>query len=301
MRSGDNEVGAGDDGEVPRAPTVMNVGRWTLMGPDTDHDGHVLVVARPEESADLLGPWVEQGLREADRVICARPDADVPGSSLALLTQDERTGRLLRSAAATGQLLILPTSEFYPPGKVDELADAARTDGYTGVRMIGEAVTALALLGPRGYQRLEDDFEALTLRTGTGVWCIYDPDQVPAELTCGHAHLHRDGVQSAVFRLTSSARSAHLTGELDSTLADIVEAALHDLLSHLPGLHLRLDISGLTFCDAAGARALLAGTAAARSRGVTIWLMRPTGTVARVLALTGVPEVDGLEVVDVSP
>jgi anti-anti-sigma factor len=271
------------------------------MGRETDRDGHVLVVAGPQESADLLAPWVKQGLRVDDRVICARPDADVPGTSLALLTEDERTGPLFRSAAATGQLLILPASEFYPPGKVEGLADAARKDGYAGVRMIGEAVTALALLGPRGYQRLENDFEALTLRSRTGVWCIYDPDRVPAELTCGHAHLHRDGVQSAMFRLTSSARSAHLTGELDSTLAGIVEAALHDLLSHLPGLHLTLEISGLTFCDAAGARALLSGTAAARARGVTIWLMRPTGAVRRVLALTGVPEADGLEVVAARP
>jgi anti-anti-sigma factor len=271
------------------------------MGRDTSQDGHVLVVARPQESANLLGPWVEQGLREADRVICARPDSDVPGTSLALLTEDERTGPLFRGAAATGQLLILPANEFYPPGKVEDLADAARKDGYAGVRMIGEAVTALALLGPRGYQRLEDDFEALTLRAGTGVWCIYDPDQVSADLTCGHAQLHRDGVQSAVFRLTSTPRSVHLTGELDSTLAGIVEAALHDLLSHLPGLRLTLDISELTFCDAAGARALLTGTAAARARGVTIWLMRPTGAVSRVLALIGVTDVDGLEVVAPRP
>lgn len=261
------------------------------------HSGHVLLYAADEDRTTPLVSWVRQGLVDDARVIFPDGDGDTPNASLAALTGDVRECDVFQGAVDTGQLVVVPARDFYPPGNVVRLADAARADGYSEVRMVGDAVTALAILGRVGYQDLERRFEELSADRQVAVLCVFDPLRVPAAVIEDNVHLHRSGVQTSVFRLAaSSPDTLMLAGELDGLSAAIVERTLRRMCATMTGPEVHLDLSDLTFCDVGGARALFNGTASIRERGKTVWLVRATSSVHQLLAMLGVTEAQGLRV-----
>ena len=75
-----------------------------------------------------------------------------------------------------------------------------------------------------------------------------------------------------------------ISGELDIATHDDLQAGLADVL--LDGATVvRLNLSGLTFCDARGACLLLAYLEQARYRGLLAWIDSPTRPVRRILEL----------------
>ena len=74
--------------------------------------------------------------------------------------------------------------------------------------------------------------------------------------------------------------------ELDRLVAHRLADALHAL--GLTGHRAwTVDAAGLTFCDAEGLRALVAGAALAEERGCTLRLVAPSPFTVRLLRLTG--------------
>ena len=92
-----------------------------------------------------------------------------------------------------------------------------------------------------------------------------------------------------------------VSGELDVSAADAVVAALVEHAPTAPATDVALDLSGCTFLDSGGSRAVIGVCRELRERGHRVALVAPpsTGNVRRVLDVIGVarllPVVDALE------
>jgi len=86
----------------------------------------------------------------------------------------------------------------------------------------------------------------------------------------------------------------HVGGELDLSTVQAFRETLQE--AQLGGGTVSIDLQGLEFIDCAALRAIVAADALARRQGHRLILVRGSGQVDRVLALTGLLEV--IEVVD---
>ena len=85
------------------------------------------------------------------------------------------------------------------------------------------------------------------------------------------------------------------TGEVDMSTVDDFDAALTEALGR-PGLaELVVDLADVGFLDSSGVRVLVQGVARARERGVTLRVTDPQPLVARVLRITAVGPMLGLD------
>jgi anti-anti-sigma factor len=97
-----------------------------------------------------------------------------------------------------------------------------------------------------------------------------------AEAPGFYAEVSRNGSNSATMRLH---------GELDIVSAGAARRALEQVDAGIQ--QVALDLSHITFCDAAGVRFLLTAQEQARTAGRDLVVRHPSRSVRRVLALTG--------------
>ena len=96
-----------------------------------------------------------------------------------------------------------------------------------------------------------------------------------------------DGRLRALLRTGQSGeKTVHLCGELDLVTADQGKAALLEAVS-VGGPPITVDVAQLTFIDAAGVRAIVAGQEAARIAGQELNIERARGVVELVLSVLG--------------
>jgi anti-sigma B factor antagonist len=81
-----------------------------------------------------------------------------------------------------------------------------------------------------------------------------------------------------------------VAGEVDLATAPLIGEALRELDPAEP-LHVRLDLSAVSFCDAAGLNAFLAGDRLLRATGGQLTLIRPSPQVRRLLSITELDQV----------
>ncbi|MGN9808325.1 STAS domain-containing protein [Micromonospora sp. BQ11] len=85
------------------------------------------------------------------------------------------------------------------------------------------------------------------------------------------------------------------TGEVDLSTVDDFDAALTEALGR-PGLaEVVVDLADVDFLDSSGVRVLVQGVTRARQRGVTLRVTDPQPLVARVLRITAVGPMLGLD------
>jgi hypothetical protein len=213
-----------------------------------------------------------------------------------------RQDRAFAAALETGQLQVhrpddvhLAGGSFDPQRMTTVFAratDQAHTDGYHGLRVTVDMTWALRDLP--GVEHLFD-FEAaanglFTDRRLIGV-CAYDRRRFASaslERACA-AHPITPGLSVLrCARLPGPGLALH--GEADLCNRD----ALAALLGCLPDADATLDLTGLTFADAAGLR-VLAHSAASRPYRTTVCC---TPRMARLLRLINLDQVAGIDVVD---
>jgi anti-anti-sigma factor len=112
----------------------------------------------------------------------------------------------------------------------------------------------------------------------------------------------RRGSDSDRFRIEASrqgeARVLRLVGELDLSGVDLFERTLEGELDGEDGI-VALDLRDLTFMDSSGLRALVMADRRVKNVGRSLVVVRPSGSVERVMALTDVSA--RLELVDEVP
>jgi anti-anti-sigma factor len=110
------------------------------------------------------------------------------------------------------------------------------------------------------------------------------PPERTATAATGHPHVFAEVSLSVLRR--SGHTIARLRGDLDAATAP----ALRERLAALLRLHMRplvLELSELSFCDAAGLAVLIGTQRRASSLGITLLLAAPRPPVAKVLRATG--------------
>jgi anti-anti-sigma factor len=85
------------------------------------------------------------------------------------------------------------------------------------------------------------------------------------------------------------AGTLRLAGDLDIETAPQLAACVEEQLRR-GEIHLVLDLHELTFCDSRGIATLLAAASLCQNAGGSFRLIGATGTVSRVLTITGVGE-----------
>ena len=262
--------------------------------------GHVLLLHRSEGTrAQELSAWVRHGLAGGERVIYPLADREGDRNSLLdILSGPQAVGRQdVDAALADGRLRIASAAEYYPPGRQTTLVGEAFADGYASVRMFGDANTAIGVLGQQGYLAFEREIDWLCAGGRVSILCTYDERLVPRELALRNVTLHPGGLKVDLLTFAVHAGEVHLSGELDRSNADLLEASLAVAVEReRPGNRLRVLMSNLTFCDVAGARAVLQGSRFLRDNGGRVLLLDPVASVRRTLDLMGDDDFPGLAV-----
>ncbi|MEV4639885.1 STAS domain-containing protein [Actinoplanes sp. NPDC049548] len=78
-----------------------------------------------------------------------------------------------------------------------------------------------------------------------------------------------------------------VTGEIDMATVGALETALRDAFAVPDATGVVADFAGVTFCDSSGVAALDRAYAEGVARGITFCLTGVSGTVRRVLEITG--------------
>ena len=260
--------------------------------------GHVLLLHGSEaHRVAALCAWVRHGLDRHDCLVYprGRQDADEERLLDSLAGAEAAQRADVVAAVAAGRLWVLDAGDYYPPGRQRELVTRARADGFPGVRMFGEAITALATLGESGYAAFERESERLCSAGDVSILCTYDEDFVPRRIVVENVAAHEAGLLGDLLSAATADGSVLLTGELDAANADVLEAVLEAAATRLgEHEHLTVVLAGLSFCDVAGARALLSGSHRLRARGGRLQLVSVRPAVQRALELLGVTEFPGV-------
>jgi anti-sigma B factor antagonist len=85
-----------------------------------------------------------------------------------------------------------------------------------------------------------------------------------------------------------------VSGEIDLLTAQRLEREISSLLKQAPRSSVTVDLSGVTFIDASGLRALMAARREAGEAGRSIMLLDPSFVVQRLFEITGLEEHLGL-------
>lgn len=96
-------------------------------------------------------------------------------------------------------------------------------------------------------------------------------------------------------KISTSAHSDHtlvaIRGEIDLYTAPRLRGELIAVLDDAGGGRLLVEMSQVEFCDSTGINVLLSGLKRARERGGDLEIVAPSGTVSKVLDVTGLEAV----------
>lgn len=170
-----------------------------------------------------------------------------------------------RLAAAAGQAVlgvagsaVYGSACFDPVGAAGAyggMVEQARREGFSGVCVVADG-TPLAARDWRAFARWESDADAAI----DGGWCLsalcaYKPSALPPLVHQAMAALHPASALEPSFRLHHQGGRRMLSGDIDSTGADLLEQLAVATVAG-EGPVVEIDASGLTFIDLAGLRAL---------------------------------------------
>lgn len=260
-----------------------------------------------DEHRTVLTSFVAEGLQTGERVAYFAPRGeqarlidylrDCGVDALGLISE----GRLIVGSAEQG---------YYPNGAFDPdssllgfraMAEQALTDGHAGLRVAGENGWILADWLHRatwpGYEvRVDRMIAGLPLigmcsfdlrECGEGIVELMDavhPLRLGKSAAKSAFHLHSDRDDGVVVQ-----------GELDLATAETVESLLQALAND--DLISRIDLSGLSFVDVQGMRAIAAGVRAMAEKSGVVQLQDPPAAFARAWELLRMDETLPVELV----
>jgi anti-anti-sigma factor len=260
-----------------------------------------------EERRTVLTAFVAEGLQARQRIAHVAPR----GEELRLVEYLRECG-VDAAALIDGGRLVLGSAEkaYYPNGAFDPeesllgfraMAGQAVADGYTGLRVAGENGWILADWLHRatwpGYEVRVDRIIAGLPLIGM---CSFDLRECGEEIVelMDAVHPVRLGNSTATsaFHLHSNHDDGVvIQGQLDLASSETVESLLQTLAGE--EAISRIDLSGLSFADVQGMRAIAAGARAIAKEGGVVRLEDPPATFKRAWQLLRLDEAVPAELV----
>ncbi|HET9030463.1 MAG TPA: MEDS domain-containing protein [Candidatus Aquilonibacter sp.] len=274
------------------------------------HGDHALLLySSSEERTDAVVPFVAEGLRRNDRVLCVGDGIATPSY--------ERLGSLSRDALRSGQLIVENSAHTYMRGghfsgsrmKAHYRAAArlAQAEGFGGLRIAAEMswaahAQAQPLLPLVEYEATLD--QALHGESVT-VLCEYDTRLFDTAALKALEQAHAIGARPdplfASHRLrierAYSPNGLALTGELDIAARGALHAALSNVIA--PGIDRPVvDLRALSYIDAGSLGALVAASERS-ARGIEVVVNARIARLLRALRTTLPPSLEIREAGDV--
>lgn len=228
---------------------------------------------QPGEFTDAVLEFFDDGLRHSERLLYV--------GSEPVAEQRERLDPLgdVGAMIDRGALLLVELGNIHRPGEPINVgaqvalyagvAQAARGDGYTGVRAVSEATDFVA--DPETWDnRLQWEVAADCILEAEGIsaLCGYRRDSVPASLMSDLAAVHpvaNAGPEAAPFHLFGADHGLALAGEVDYFTSEALDRLL--ALIHVADEPLSLDLQALEFVDHNGLEVLAAHSNRLRAAG----------------------------------
>jgi anti-anti-sigma factor len=247
-----------------------------------------------------LGAWVAEAIGRGDKVLYTHAPSEDAASAV---------GRCLSEAGldsgplASGQLELIDAERMraLSGGEHETLLELhvdlvakARRDGYAGVAMTADG-PALRVLTRDEAELLahERDLDRLTSRFPVRALCRYHVRE-KNELLTDVLGVHFRSVEDVIWSADACRDRLWVHGELDAGNVDRFAEVLRAALRHGVAT---VDLSGLSFLSAAGARVVMAGADLANDGGAGLVLANPAPGPARVLGLLGLAEHAGIKVI----
>jgi anti-anti-sigma factor len=261
-------------------------------------DGHQLLLheSEAERLAGLIA-WARRGLDRGEKVVLGEAP---PGGRPPTLMQLRRYGWDPAPALAAHRLEVLPVHRFYPGDGQRQIVDAALAEGFRSVRLAAESSAALEVMSAADYGEVERSMEELC-RTGTvSALCQYARSRTLGPTLTDAVEVHIGGVRQRLLSAREVGTAVLVTGEVDISNADVLAELVGAVTraAQRDGRKASLDLDGLRFLDAAGASAVLRGSAGFRDGGGLLQLTRPRPFVARVLHLLALDHEPGVRIGD---
>jgi anti-anti-sigma factor len=265
-----------------------------------DWDGHLLLLHHTEqERSSKLAAWVRRGLENDEKVVYT--EARGRSHEGSLLTALHGNGVDAMAATAEGRLSVLPVPEFYPAGGQLPVVERALAEGYRGLRIAAEASTALTFLTWPAYMAVEREIDEITRTHPLSAMCQYgqdatvDDDRLPDVVAS-----HLTGIREWLLSTSGGHGELILAGEVDVSNSELLACALRVATSRAPETF-RLDLARVEFLSAGACRAIAEGTRLFRDEEGTVLLVGPEPSIASVLRLSGLAELDGIELTGSRP
>ena len=256
--------------------------------PGYEWDHHLLLLYRDERHREAsVASWVQRGLDLGEKVLYTHHPDDA-----SLLSSLWRLGIDVAKATDEERLSILPLEEFYPPTGHAGLVERALDEGFCGVRLSAEASAARSHLSEDRHHAFEQAMDGLCATMPVSAMCQYDARRTLGPRLSSAVDTHPGAARDDNMRLYRGAGRLHLTGEIDVGSARLLDLALRRACDLEQSPAVSIDLSGLTFIDVEGCRALLLGTNAFRSEGGTLFLEDAQPHVRRTMTLLGVERQD---------
>ena len=267
------------------------LGQVTVVaGPSINPPPHVLMLHRQELHRQARAvSWVRQGLARGEKILYST----VPGDTLvpALRTGASQVTRALRR----GQLSFIPATEFFPGARQTELVNEAFEEGYPAVRLSARAEAALVLEPLAEYEVIDGLMDELSSTSPVSVLCQLDLEAVGSETLRALIGCHAGVIEDVQMRLRRRDEQVILAGEVDFGSAAVLAEALRCLCQVGAAPATVIDLSGLTFLDVSGCRALVIGTDELRRAGGSVTFLGASEHLRKVMCLVGMDRMPGLE------
>jgi len=174
------------------------------------------------------------------------------------------------------------------------LVQQALEEGYAGVRLAARANAGIGYLGLDGYRRADHLLDELCSTLPVSALCQYDAKSTPATTTAAMIDSHPDALQDLQMRLRHRGDRVLLAGEVDIGSADVLEHALQRIGEIEGASEVTVDLSGLSFVDVVGCRALVSGTDMLRRAGGVVSYQGVNAHMRKVMALLGMDRLPGV-------
>ena len=173
------------------------------------------------------------------------------------------------------------------------MVEDALRQGYPSVRLSAEAATAWSVMPRARHAEVERTIDQMCQSLPVSVMCQY-PVRDSMEVLGPVSTVHGSGLRERLFQAVPFEGVLAVTGEVDTSNHDILRTLLQAATAATDRDPFVVNLKGLDFLDVRGIRALMAGTAAYRSRGGHVRLQAPQPVVDRAIRLLGIERSRGV-------
>lgn len=281
-------------------------GRAVLPTPGAAELGDHICMPYNSDAAfrSAVTEYFSAGIRAGERIGFFAPSPKLPELTVWLASAGFEMNRL----AGEGQVVVedvttayIPTGIFDGEARIrayEQTVREALDDGFAGLRVVGDVATILDRPDVReGWASYELRADILATRLPFAAICSFDrrvtSSTAADEMPSVHSIRLDPGIEPPLLRVVGSRGGIAIEGEVDYANAGLLRrllvAAVRDSV-------LVIDVSCLSFIDAAGMRAIYTGLTFARENGVPVEIIGSSPLFTRLWTLMGLDELEGLRV-----